>query len=53
MPRTKPPKSEPAPQPASVNGLADDVLTLAEAAAYLKFSEAEVLRLVDEQALPA
>jgi excisionase family DNA binding protein len=29
------------------------VLTLAEAAAYLRLTEAEVLRLVDEQALPA
>src|SRR2546423_757888 len=57
MPRTKTPKSEPAPQappqPTTVNGLPDDVLTLAEAAAYLKFSEDEVLRLVDDQGLPA
>jgi excisionase family DNA binding protein len=30
-----------------------DVLTLAEAAAYLRLPEADVLRLVGEQALPA
>lgn len=30
-----------------------EVLTLSEAAAYLKLAEADVLRLVDEQALPA
>src|SRR5436190_2216132 len=57
MPRTKPAKTEPLPEAPprakNVNGLPDDVLTLAEAAAYLKFSEAEVLRLVDEQGLPA
>src|SRR5947209_13718517 len=57
MPRTKTHRPEPvpqaAPQPTNVNGLTDDVLTLAEAAAYLKFSEADVLRLVDEQGLPA
>src|SRR5437588_12917101 len=56
MPRTKTPTAEPVPQappPTSVNGLADEVLTLAEAAAYLKFSEDEVLRLVDDQGLPA
>ncbi len=49
MPRTKTTK----PQPAIVNGLADEVLTLAEAAAYLKLSEEDVLRLVDQQGLPA
>ena len=51
MPRktkTKPapvPQSE--PESAVVNGPPGEVLTLAEAAAYLRFSEAEVLRLVD------
>jgi excisionase family DNA binding protein len=30
-----------------------EVLTLPEAAAYLRFSEADVVRLIDEQALPA
>jgi excisionase family DNA binding protein len=57
MPRTKKPKPEPTPrpipQPAAVNGPAGEVLTLAEAAAYLRFSEADVLRLVDQQGLPA
>jgi excisionase family DNA binding protein len=57
MPRTKNPKPEPAPrpeaQPAALNGPAGEVLTLAEAAAYLRFSEADVLRLVEEQGLPA
>ena len=56
MPRTKL-KPDPAPQtqsqPASANSDFDKVLTLAEAAAYLRFPEADVLRLVDEQALPA
>jgi excisionase family DNA binding protein len=36
-----------------MNGPADTVLTLAEAAAYLRFSEADVLRLVHDQGLPA
>lgn len=31
----------------------DEVLSLSQAASYLQFSEAEVLRLVEEQALPA
>src|SRR5438067_9111441 len=56
MPRKKPqpvpvPSSEPAS--AAVNGPPGEVLTLAEAAAYLRFSEADVLRLVDQQGLPA
>src|SRR5438128_5024105 len=57
MPRktkTKPapvPQSE--PEPAVVHGPPGEVLTLAEAAAYLRFSEADVLRLVEEQGLPA
>ncbi|MBI1917954.1 MAG: helix-turn-helix domain-containing protein [Planctomycetes bacterium] len=57
MPRrtkTKPapvPQSEPAS--AGVNGPFGEVLTLAEAAAFLRFPEADVLRLVDEQGLPA
>ena len=57
MPRTT--KTKPAPVPQSepestvVKGLPGEVLTLAEAAAYLRFSEADVLRLVNEQALPA
>jgi len=37
----------------SDNGLADEVLTLAEAASYLRLPEEEVLRMVSEQDLPA
>ncbi len=55
MPRTKG-KPESASQPASaltaVNGPASEVLTLSEAAAYLRLPEADVLRLVAEQGLP-
>jgi len=51
MPRTKP---EPKPRrPAPANGPTGDVLTLSEAAGYLRLPEAEVLRLVREQGLPA
>jgi excisionase family DNA binding protein len=47
MPGTKPnPK-------ASVNGAIPDVLTLGDAAAYLRLPEADVLRLIHEQGLPA
>jgi excisionase family DNA binding protein len=35
-----------------VNGVSDDVLTLAEAAAYLRLQEEEVVRLVHSQGLP-
>jgi excisionase family DNA binding protein len=35
------------------NGAADEVLTLKEAAAYLRLGESDVLRLVSEQGLPA
>jgi excisionase family DNA binding protein len=55
MPRTKK-KPEPQPaiqQPAAVNVPPSDVLTLAEAAAYLRLSEQDVVRLIHEQALPA
>ncbi len=51
MPKTK---LKPRPsQPVPPNGLTSDVLTLGEAAAYLRFSEADVMRLVEEQGLPA
>jgi excisionase family DNA binding protein len=56
MPQTrkgKPHLVQPAPSSVDVNGPASEVLTLTEAAAYLRLSEAEVLRLIDEQALPA
>jgi excisionase family DNA binding protein len=54
MPRAKP-KSEPTPQPqqpAGANGPPGEVLTLAEAAAYLRLAEAEVIAQVHEQDLP-
>jgi excisionase family DNA binding protein len=50
MPRTSKPK--PRSQPDVVNGCPDEVLTLAEVAAYLRLPEEDVLRLVDQQALP-
>jgi excisionase family DNA binding protein len=51
MPQTK---KKPQPTPTSaVNGPVGEVLTLGEAAAYLRLPEADVLRLVDEQGLPA
>lgn len=56
MRRTKKPKSgivQHSQPRSSVNGPPSEVLTLAEAAAYLRLSEADVLRLVDEQGLPA
>jgi excisionase family DNA binding protein len=57
MPRTKSPKVEPAPQseplPAAMNGPPAEVLTLAEAAAYLRLPEQDVLRMIQEQSLPA
>ena len=55
MARTKKPeraKPKVPTSPASVNGPLGEVLTLAETADYLRLSETEVLRLVDEQALP-
>src|SRR5215471_18352358 len=53
MPRTKPKSEqirEPAPQP-RLNGPTDNILTLGEAAAYLRLPENEVLRMVHEQGL--
>ena len=40
-------------QPPTMDVLGNDVLTLAETAAYLRISEADVLRMIHEQALPA
>ena len=51
MPRTRS-RSRPS-QAAPANGPTADVLTLSEAAAYLRLPEPEVLRLVREQGLPA
>ena len=55
-PKTKPPVSRRdetlAPSPALSSATRDEVLTLAEAAAYLRLTEDDVLRLVREQGLP-
>jgi excisionase family DNA binding protein len=40
------------PPPAAMNGLGTEVFTLAEAAAYLRLSEADILELVHSQNLP-
>jgi excisionase family DNA binding protein len=59
MPRTKKnvrpaPRTAPSAPPAMmVNESAGEVLTLREAAAYLRLSETDVRRLVEEQGLPA
>ena len=54
MPRTtKKPVPQPVtPPPAATNGPASEVFTLAEAAAYLRLSEAEIVALVHSQNLP-
>jgi excisionase family DNA binding protein len=56
MPRTKKhqpsPRSQAQPAPSSVNGPFRDVLTLEEAAAYLRLPDAEVVGLVHSQGLP-
>lgn len=51
MPKTKPNLRPSRPAPA--NEPIREVLTLADAAAYLRLPEAEVVRLVREQELPA
>jgi excisionase family DNA binding protein len=55
MPRTKkkPEAQSAAPPSTATNGPASEVFTLAEAAAYLRVAEADVVRMIDEQALPA
>ena len=56
MPRTKrKPESTPRPTRSTpaANGPVSEVLTLAEAAVYLRMPEADVMRLVAEQMLPA
>jgi excisionase family DNA binding protein len=56
MPRTKKTKPEPVPQsepqPAAVNGPPGEVLTLAEAAAYLRLPEKDVIAATSTQGLP-
>jgi excisionase family DNA binding protein len=51
MPRGKP-KTVAGSKPTAVNGPLAEVLTLAEAAAYLRVAESEILRLVHDQGLP-
>jgi excisionase family DNA binding protein len=53
MARTKTPRKKQTKKPARIadNGTVGEVLTLAEAAAYLRVSEADVLRAVREQGL--
>lgn len=56
MPRTRkrqtsPPRSQESPQ-ATSNGPSGEVLTLAEAAAYLRLSPTEVVDIVQSQGLP-
>jgi excisionase family DNA binding protein len=52
MPRTRK-QPEPTPKPVALNGpVTGEVLTLAEAAAYLRLPEEEVVRLVHMQDLP-
>lgn len=57
MPRTRKPKPapapKPAPQPAAVNGPPGEVLTLAEAAAYLRLPEKDVIAAASTQGLPS
>lgn len=55
MPNTKAKRQEKPgkPVPAPANVPSDEVLTLSEAAAYLKLAEVDVLRGVEEQGLPA
>jgi hypothetical protein len=56
MPRTKKhqacPQSQSQPTPLSVNGPSGEVLTLADAAAYLRLPETEVVGLVHSLGLP-
>ena len=56
MPRMTKPRSKPMPlpdpQPAGTNGPPPEVLTLAEAAAYLRLPEADVSNAVHAQGLP-
>ncbi|SRR5579883_2628741 len=56
MPRTRrhqrAPLTQPQPSPTSVNGPSGEVLTLAEAAAYLRLPEVEFVGLVHSQGLP-
>ncbi len=51
--KPKPPPTSPADQQSlAVNGSTDEVLTLSEAATYLRLSEGDVIGLVRSQGLP-
>jgi hypothetical protein len=56
MPRTRRPKPDPTPTPepqtVALNGPSGDVLTLAEAAAYLRLPEKDVIAAASTQGLP-
>jgi excisionase family DNA binding protein len=54
VPRTKKPElaSQPLSPPPGGDGTVSEVMTLSEAAAYLRLSEEEVVRLVHDQDLP-
>jgi excisionase family DNA binding protein len=51
--RKKPESASATPQPATTNGPASEVFSLAEAANYLRLSEKDVVRMIREQDLPA
>jgi excisionase family DNA binding protein len=56
MPRAKPrpePTQQQKRQPGMANGTPDEVLTLVEAAEYLRLSELQVIELVHSHGLPA
>ena len=55
MPRAKqkPEAASGTPRSTAAKEPSGEVLTLSEAAAYLRLEEAEILRSIDEQALPA
>ncbi|HEY7331103.1 MAG TPA: helix-turn-helix domain-containing protein [Gemmataceae bacterium] len=52
-PKHKPEAASGTPRSTVAKKISAEVLTLSEVATYLRLAEADVLRLVDEQALPA
>ena len=50
--KSKPEPTSLTPAPVAINGPPSEVLSLTEAAAYLRLTEQEVVRLVREQELP-
>ncbi len=53
MPTVKQPKREPKSHPSILNGSTEEVLTLPEAAAYLRLSESQVMESIRLHDLPA